>query len=72
MTDRELDPGSFFGEVALVRRGTRSATVVAVEPVEAVPPSARAVRRHHRHVLGRREEAPRDPPAELAVEVVPA
>jgi CRP-like cAMP-binding protein len=31
-----LDPGSFFGEMALLRKAKRSATVRAVEPVEAL------------------------------------
>ena len=32
----DLEPGSFFGEMALIRRRKRSATVRAVEPVAAL------------------------------------
>ena len=35
-TLRELGPGDFLGEIALVDGGTRTATVTALEPIEAV------------------------------------
>lgn len=34
-TLRELGPGDFLGEIALVDGGTRTATVTALEPIEA-------------------------------------
>jgi voltage-gated potassium channel len=40
-----LDPGAFFGEMALIRRRKRSATVKAVEPVTALMISAVDFRR---------------------------
>lgn len=35
-TLRELGPGDFLGEIALIDGGVRTATVTALEPIEAV------------------------------------